>query len=59
MEAIVLAGGFGTRLASMIQGMPKVMAPVGNRPFLELLLQQTGAERHAARDPVGGLYGHA
>jgi len=39
MEAIVLAGGFGTRLASVIQGMPKVMAPVGNRPFLELLLQ--------------------
>ena len=40
MEAIVLAGGFGTRLAPVIQGMPKVMAPVGNRPFLELLLSR-------------------
>jgi D-glycero-alpha-D-manno-heptose 1-phosphate guanylyltransferase len=40
MEAIVLAGGFGTRLAPVIQGMPKVMALVGNRPFLELLLQR-------------------
>jgi D-glycero-alpha-D-manno-heptose 1-phosphate guanylyltransferase len=48
MEAIVLAGGFGTRLASVIQGMPKVLAPVGDRPFLELLLQrlrQKGIER--------------
>jgi len=48
MEAIVLAGGRGTRLASVIQGMPKVLAPVGDRPFLELLLQrlrQRGIER--------------
>jgi D-glycero-alpha-D-manno-heptose 1-phosphate guanylyltransferase len=48
MEAIVLAGGLGTRLASVIQGMPKVMAPVGNQPFLALLLlrlQQKGMER--------------
>ena len=40
MEAIVLAGGLGTRLASVIQGMPKVMAPVGNQPFLALLLRR-------------------
>ena len=40
MEAIVLAGGRGTRLASVIQGVPKVLAPVGDRPFLELLLQR-------------------
>src|ERR1700733_2558785 len=48
MEAIVLAGGRGTRLASMIHGVPKVLAPVGNRPFLELLLhrlRQKGMER--------------
>ena len=40
MEAIVLAGGMGTRLASVIQGIPKVLAPVGNQPFLELLLRR-------------------
>jgi len=40
MEAIVLAGGRGTRLASVIQGVPKVLALVGGRPFLELLLQR-------------------
>jgi D-glycero-alpha-D-manno-heptose 1-phosphate guanylyltransferase len=40
MEAIVLAGGFGRRLSPVIQGIPKVMAPVGGRPFLELLLRR-------------------
>jgi D-glycero-alpha-D-manno-heptose 1-phosphate guanylyltransferase len=40
MEAIVLAGGLGTRLASRLQGMPKPMAPVAGRPFLEILLTQ-------------------
>ena len=38
MEAIVLAGGFGTRLAQVVKDVPKPMAPVCNRPFLEYLL---------------------
>jgi D-glycero-alpha-D-manno-heptose 1-phosphate guanylyltransferase len=40
MEAIVLAGGLGTRLAARVQGLPKAMAPVSGRPFLEILLHQ-------------------
>lgn len=40
MEAIVLTGGLGTRLASRLQGVPKSMAPVAGRPFLEILLTQ-------------------
>jgi D-glycero-alpha-D-manno-heptose 1-phosphate guanylyltransferase len=40
MEAIVLAGGFGTRLASKLDGIPKAMAPVAGRPFLAILLDQ-------------------
>ena len=40
MEAIVLAGGLGTRLASRLEGVPKSMAPVAGRPFLEILLAQ-------------------
>ena len=39
-EAIVLAGGLGTRLASRLAGIPKAMAPVAGRPFLEILLSQ-------------------
>jgi D-glycero-alpha-D-manno-heptose 1-phosphate guanylyltransferase len=38
MEAIVLAGGKGTRLAEHLAGRPKPMADIGGRPFLELLL---------------------
>lgn len=32
--AIVLAGGFGTRLRTVISDVPKPMAPIGGRPFL-------------------------
>ena len=35
MEAIVLAGGFGTRLAQVVKDVPKPMASVCGRPFLE------------------------
>lgn len=38
MEAIVLAGGFGTRLREVVPDLPKPMAPVAGRPFLEILL---------------------
>ena len=40
MEAIVLAGGLGTRLAERLNGVPKPMAPIAGRPFLEILLNQ-------------------
>ncbi|MBO7277324.1 MAG: nucleotidyltransferase family protein [Bacteroidales bacterium] len=38
-EAIVLAGGKGTRLQSVVSNVPKPMAPIGEKPFLALLLQ--------------------
>lgn len=38
MEAIILAGGLGTRLRSVISDVPKPMAPVNNKPFLEYIL---------------------
>lgn len=37
LEAIVLAGGFGTRLQGVVSDVPKSMALVNNRPFLEYL----------------------
>jgi D-glycero-alpha-D-manno-heptose 1-phosphate guanylyltransferase len=33
-EAIILAGGFGTRLRDALPDLPKSMAPVNGRPFL-------------------------
>ena len=38
MEAIVLAGGLGTRLKSVVNDIPKPMAPIQNKPFLEYVL---------------------
>lgn len=38
MEAVILAGGFGTRLREVVPDLPKPMAPVADKPFLEILL---------------------
>ncbi|MBE6715643.1 MAG: HAD-IIIA family hydrolase [Ruminococcaceae bacterium] len=38
-EAIILAGGLGTRLAKTVHDRQKVMAPVGCRPFLAYVLE--------------------
>ncbi len=38
MEVIVLAGGLGTRLRSVVKEIPKCLAPVNGRPFLGYLL---------------------
>jgi len=37
-EAIILAGGLGTRLRSLVSDVPKPMALINDRPFLEILL---------------------
>jgi D-glycero-alpha-D-manno-heptose 1-phosphate guanylyltransferase len=38
MQAIILAGGFGTRLRSVLSDVPKPMAPVQGKPFLAHLI---------------------
>jgi D-glycero-alpha-D-manno-heptose 1-phosphate guanylyltransferase len=38
MKAIILLGGFGTRLRSVVPDLPKPMAPIGDKPFLAYLL---------------------
>lgn len=38
MEVIILAGGMGTRLQGVVHQVPKPMAPVKGRPFLNYLL---------------------
>lgn len=41
---IVLAGGLGTRLRSVLADVPKCMAPVGDKPFLQILLESLVAK---------------
>lgn len=38
--AVILAGGFGTRLTSVVSAKPKVMADVCGKPFLTYILKQ-------------------
>ncbi|HSZ63759.1 MAG TPA: nucleotidyltransferase family protein [Terriglobales bacterium] len=40
VKAVVLAGGLGTRLRSVVPSKPKVLASIGERSFLELLIRQ-------------------
>jgi NDP-sugar pyrophosphorylase family protein len=40
MRAVILAGGLGTRLRPYTTVLPKPLVPVGDRPIVELILQQ-------------------
>ena len=40
IKAIMLVGGLGTRLRSVVPSTPKVLASIGEKSFLELLVRQ-------------------
>ena len=42
LDAIILCGGLGTRLQSVLKDKPKPMAEFNNRPFLDLLIANVG-----------------
>ena len=39
MKLLILSGGFGTRLSDSIGGLPKILAPVGDKTFFELIIR--------------------
>ena len=43
-KAVLLVGGLGTRLRTVVPSAPKAMAPIGDRPFLELLIRQLASQ---------------
>ncbi len=47
LDAAILAGGLGTRIRGVLGDCPKVLAPVGERVFLDILLD------HLAKQGVG------
>jgi NDP-sugar pyrophosphorylase family protein len=49
-EALILAGGLGTRLRAVVSDRPKPLADVDGRPFLERLLDQL--DRHGFRRAI-------
>lgn len=44
IDCIVLAGGMGTRLKSVVSDVPKPMAPINGVPFLEVLLNELNSQ---------------
>lgn len=50
MQAVILAGGKGTRLRPLTTSLPKPLVPVGDHPILEILLRQL--KRTGFRDVV-------
>jgi NDP-sugar pyrophosphorylase family protein len=48
MKAIILAGGLGTRLRPLTFAIPKPLIPVGERPILEILIENL--KRHGVSD---------
>lgn len=48
MKALILVAGFGSRLSSAVEGMPKSLIPIGGKPLLDRqieLLEQHNVER--------------
>ena len=39
MKVLILAGGFGTRLAEYTDNIPKPMVPIGGRPIIEHIME--------------------
>ncbi|HWG06566.1 MAG TPA: sugar phosphate nucleotidyltransferase, partial [Beijerinckiaceae bacterium] len=50
MQAVILAGGKGTRLGALSAGLPKPLVPVGGKPFIHYLI--AALRRHGFTDIV-------
>src|SRR5262245_66231954 len=54
MKAVVMAGGFGTRLRPLTAHLPKPLVPVGNVPIMEHIVRLL--KRHGFTDLAVLLY---
>jgi len=66
LQAVVMAGGYGKRLLPLTEKVPKPMLPVGERPLLELIIQQlrragihdVNLTTHYLPDSITGHFGN-
>lgn len=56
MKAIIMAGGFGTRLRPLTMNLPKPMVPMMNRPMMEHIVRLL--KEHGFTDITSLLYFH-
>jgi D-glycero-alpha-D-manno-heptose 1-phosphate guanylyltransferase len=59
-DAIILAGGLGTRLQGTLPHLPKVLAPINGTPFLDILMKSLDNSHLVSRliIAVGYMAGH-
>ena len=53
-KAVVMAGGFGTRLRPLSMNIPKPMVPIANKPMMEHIVNLL--KRNGIKDVVSLLY---
>src|ERR1019366_4902301 len=56
MKAIIMAGGFGTRLRPLTMNLPKPMVPMMNRPMMEHIVRLL--TKYGMTDVTSLLYFH-
>jgi len=56
-QAVILCGGLGERLRPLTEDLPKPLAPVGGRPFLEYLICQLREQQVERVLLLTGYYG--
>lgn len=54
MKVIILCGGFGSRLSSIISDRPKPLVPIAGKPFLEHVVEWLAKYKH--RDIIFSLH---
>ena len=54
MKAVIMAGGFGTRLRPLTSGIPKPMVPMVNKPMMEHIVDLL--KTHSIVDIVSTLF---
>jgi mannose-1-phosphate guanylyltransferase / phosphomannomutase len=54
MKAVIMAGGFGTRLRPLTSNIPKPMVPMVNRPIMEHIVELLKA--HGIKDIISTLF---
>ncbi len=66
LQAVIMAGGFGTRLRPLTEELPKPMLPVGDRPLMERIvaqlreagIRQVNVTTHHKREQIIGHFGN-